>query len=68
MGGGAALEASKAAMGMLDQTAAQTTLMNAKASSEKMVTDTINGIADGYVDSATKASNAATSSAKSISF
>ena len=66
--GGEALAASMAAMEKMDQTAAMTTMMNAEFQSQKMVTDTVNAIANGQVDSANKAINAATQSGKSIQY
>ncbi|MDW6001954.1 ATP-dependent helicase HrpA [Vibrio mangrovi] len=68
MVGSAGLAASQAAMEMMDKVSAQTTMMNAAASTQKMQTDTMNSIANGRVDSATKASNAATQSSKSINY
>lgn len=66
--GGAGLQASIDAMKQLDSTAAATTKLNAQAQSDKMKTDTINGIMNGYVDSASKATNAATTASKSINY
>ena len=66
--GGAGLQASKDALALMDQTSAQTTRMNAAAQSEKMKTDTVNSIMNGYVDSANKANNAATQSSKAINY
>jgi hypothetical protein len=66
--GGAGLAASQSAMQMMDQVSAQTTTMNAAAQSQKMMTDTINSIANGRVDSASKANNAATQSGKAINY
>lgn len=67
-GGGAALQASQQAMQIMDKTAAETTLMNAKAQSDKMKTDTINNIMNGYMDSANKATNAATKGGQGIQY
>jgi hypothetical protein len=66
--GGAGLAASEASLKMLDQTSAQTTMMNAAAQSQKMKADTVNSIMNGYVDSANKANNAATQSGKAINY
>ena len=66
--GGAGLAASQSALQMLDQTSAQTTMMNATAQAQKMQTDTVNSIMNGYVDSANKANNAATQSGKAINY
>ncbi|MCA2016944.1 hypothetical protein LDJ79_12535 [Vibrio tritonius] len=66
--GGAGLAASQSALAMLDQTSAQTTMMNAAAQSQKMQADTVNSIMNGYVDSANKANNAATQSGKAINY
>ncbi|PPC77028.1 ATP-dependent helicase HrpA [Pokkaliibacter plantistimulans] len=66
--GGAGLQASQDALKQLDQTSAETTKMNAAAQSQKMKTDTINSIMNGYVDSANKANNAATQSGKAINY
>ena len=66
--GGESLAASMAAMEQMDQTAAMTTQMNAEFQSQKMVTDTVNAIANGQVDSANKAINAATQSGKAIQY
>ncbi|MBF8999081.1 MULTISPECIES: ATP-dependent helicase HrpA [Vibrio] len=66
--GGAGLAASQSALTMLDQTSAQTTMMNATAQAQKMQTDTVNSIMNGYVDSANKANNAATQSGKAINY
>ncbi|MCV4282468.1 ATP-dependent helicase HrpA [Pseudomonas capsici] len=68
MAGTASLGASMSAMTMMDQTAAATTMMNAQAQSNKMQTDTINGIASAYQDSATKAQNAAQQTGKAINY
>ncbi|MFJ4143899.1 ATP-dependent helicase HrpA [Pseudomonas sp. NPDC089734] len=68
MAGTASLGASMSAMTMMDQTAAATTMMNAEAQSNKMQTDTINGIASAYQDSATKAQNAAQQTGKAINY
>ncbi|GFM81910.1 hypothetical protein PSCICN_26020 [Pseudomonas cichorii] len=68
MAGTASLGASMSAMTMMDQTAAATTMMNAQAQSTKMQTDTINGIASAYQDSATKAQNAAQQTGKAINY
>lgn len=68
MAGTASLGASMSAMTMMDQTAAATTMMNAEAQSNKMKTDTINGIASAYQDSATKAQNAAQQTGKAINY
>ncbi|MGN7738570.1 ATP-dependent helicase HrpA [Pseudomonas sp. 22526] len=65
---GASLAASMAAQQQMDQTSAATTTMNAQAQSQKMMTDTINGIASAYQDSATKAQNAAQQTGKSINY
>ncbi|MFT0182975.1 MULTISPECIES: ATP-dependent helicase HrpA [unclassified Pseudomonas] len=65
---GASLGASMAAMQQLDATSAATTAMNAKAQSTKMVTDTVNSISQGAVDSATKATSGMTEAAKSIRY
>ncbi|MGR2741029.1 hypothetical protein ACUY1T_21485 [Billgrantia sp. Q4P2] len=66
--GGAGLAASQQALQMMDQTSAETTMMNAQAQSQKMKADTVNSIANGYVDSASKANNAATQSGKAINY
>jgi hypothetical protein len=66
--GGEGLAASMAAMEKMDQTAAMTTAMNAEFQTQKMMTDTLNAIANGQVDSANKAVNAATQSGKSIQY
>ncbi|RMQ45855.1 Hrp pili protein [Pseudomonas cichorii] len=68
MAGTASLGASMAAMTKMDATAAATTTMNAEAQSNKMQTDTINGIASAYQDSATKAQNAAQQTGKAINY
>ncbi len=66
--GGAGLAASQQALQMLDQTSAQTTMMNAQAQSQKMQADTVSSIMNSYVDSANKANNAATQSGKAINY
>ncbi|WP_219703115.1 hypothetical protein [Marinomonas lutimaris] len=66
--GGSGLQASQDALQMLDKTSAETTKMNAQAQSDKMKTDTVNSIMNGYVDSANKANNAATQSGKAINY
>ncbi|SHO56778.1 hypothetical protein [Vibrio quintilis] len=66
--GGAGLAASESALRILDETSAQTTMMNATAQADKMNTDTINSIMSGYTDSANKANNAATQSGKAINY
>ena len=66
--GGEGLAASMAAMEKMDQMSAQTTAMNAEFQSQKMMTDTVNAIANGQVDSANKAINAATQSGKAIQY
>lgn len=66
--GGEALQASQESLQMLDQVSAQTTRMNAQAQAQKLQTDTINSIMNGYVDSANKANNAATQSGKAINY
>lgn len=68
MAGTASLAASMAAQQQMDATAAATTTMNAQAQSTKMITDTINGIASAYQDSATKAQNAAQQTGKTINY
>ncbi|WP_368665200.1 hypothetical protein [Pseudomonas sp. R16(2017)] len=68
MAGTASLGASMAAMQQMDATAAATTTMNAQAQSNKMMTDTVNGIASAYQDSATKAQNAAQQTGKAINY
>ncbi|AHF67035.1 MULTISPECIES: hypothetical protein [Pseudomonas] len=68
MAGTASLGASMSAMTLMDSTAAATTMMNAEAQSNKMQTDTINGIASAYQDSATKAQNAAQQTGKAINY
>ncbi|BAP46087.1 ATP-dependent helicase HrpA [Pseudomonas baetica] len=68
MAGTASLGASMAAMTKMDATAAATTTMNAEAQSNKMMTDTVNGIASAYQDSATKAQNAAQQTGKAINY
>ncbi|WP_251010237.1 ATP-dependent helicase HrpA [Pseudomonas fluorescens] len=55
-------------MTKMDATAAATTTMNAEAQSNKMMTDTVNGIASAYQDSATKAQNAAQQTGKAINY
>lgn len=47
---------------------ADMTIQACIAQSEKMVVDTRNAIANGYVDSASKANNAATQSGQGINF
>lgn len=66
--GGSGLQASQDALQLLDKTSAETTKMNAQAQSDKMKTDTVNSIMNGYVDSANKANNAATQSGKAINY
>ncbi|PXF32320.1 ATP-dependent helicase HrpA [Pokkaliibacter plantistimulans] len=66
--GGQGLQASQDALQLLDKTSAETTKMNAAAQSDKMKTDTVNSIMNGYVDSANKANNAATQSGKAINY
>jgi hypothetical protein len=66
--GGSGLKASQDALQLLDKTSAETTKMNAQAQSDKMKTDTVNSIMNGYVDSANKANNAATQSGKAINY
>ncbi|MBX8496239.1 ATP-dependent helicase HrpA [Pseudomonas cichorii] len=68
MAGTASLGASMSAMTLMDSTAAATTMMNAQAQSTKMQTDTINGIASAYQDSATKSQNASLNTAKAINY
>lgn len=68
MAGAASLGASMAAQQMMDKTTAATTMMNAQAQSQKMMTDTINGITSAYQDSATKAQNAAQQTGKAINY
>lgn len=62
------VQASYAAMQKMDETMAQTTTMKAEADSNKLINDTMNSIMNGAMDSATKAGNAATKTAKSIQY
>ncbi len=66
--GGEGLAASMAAMEKMDKMSAQTTMMNAEFQSQKMMTDTVNAIANGQADSANKAINAATQTGKAIQY
>ncbi len=66
--GGEGLAASIEAMKKMDQMSAMTTKMNADFQAQKMQTDTMNAIANGQVDSANKAVNAATQSGKAIQY
>lgn len=66
--GGDALAASMAAMEKMEQTSAMTTMMNAEFQSQKMVSDTVNAIANGQADSANKAINAAVQTGKAIQY
>ncbi|AXW88859.1 ATP-dependent helicase HrpA [Lonsdalea britannica] len=60
--------ASLASMQTLDKTMAETTAMTTAAQSQKMKTDAMNSITDMQMDSASKAMNASTKTAKSIQF
>ena len=62
------LDASMEAMKLLQETSAETMTMNANFQAEKMMTDTMNAMANGQVDSANKAINAATQSGKAIQY
>ncbi|MDW6001955.1 hypothetical protein [Vibrio mangrovi] len=56
------------ALQLSEKMIAHTIIMNAEASAQKMKTDTSNSIANGYVDSSNKATNANTQSSKGINF
>ncbi|MHA6494956.1 ATP-dependent helicase HrpA [Pseudomonas borbori] len=62
------MAASTAAMAQMDATSAATTTMNAQFQSQKMITDTMNSIMQGAVDSGNKALNAASESGKAIRY
>ncbi|MFP8968061.1 hypothetical protein ACKC9G_15880 [Pokkaliibacter sp. CJK22405] len=68
LGSSKSLEASQDAMQQMDEASATATKMNAQFQSQKMITDTVNSIANGMVDSASKANNAATQSGKAINY
>ncbi|MGR2741028.1 hypothetical protein ACUY1T_21480 [Billgrantia sp. Q4P2] len=53
---------------LIDRTMSDMTIQACIVQSEKMVVDTRNAIANGYVDSASKANNAATQGGKGINF
>lgn len=56
------------ALQLSEKMIAHTIIMNAEASAQKMKTDTSNSIANGYVDSSNKSTNANTQSSKGINF
>ncbi|MEJ2418902.1 MAG: hypothetical protein P8Y45_18635 [Exilibacterium sp.] len=66
--GGLSLGASMAAQQMMDKTTAATTMMNATFQCQKMMTDTINSMANAAADSGSKALNASTQTGKSIQY
>ncbi|MFI8337667.1 hypothetical protein ACIF2S_16955 [Pseudomonas taetrolens] len=61
-------QASLKALKEQDELAARMTEMQSKAAQSKMRTDTNNAILSGFVDSANKASNTVSSSAKEIRY
>jgi hypothetical protein len=65
---GASLGASMAAMQQLDATSAAMTTMKAQFDSQKMVTDTVNAMSQGSMDTATKAISGMTEASKAIRY
>ncbi|KVV06788.1 MULTISPECIES: hypothetical protein [unclassified Pseudomonas] len=61
-------EASKKAMKLQDEAQARMTEMQSKAALSKIVTDGINAIMAGAIDSGNKASNTLSSSAKQVQY
>ncbi len=66
--GGASLAASMAMMQMQDQMSAATTVMQGMANMRKQMTDAVNSISQGQMDSASKATNAGHKAANEIQF
>ncbi|SCW62680.1 hypothetical protein SAMN03159488_02499 [Pseudomonas sp. NFIX10] len=66
--GGASLAASMAAMQQMDQTAAAMTTLKSQFDQQKLVADTMNAIAAGSMDSATKAITAMGEASKNIHY
>jgi hypothetical protein len=65
---GASMAASMAMMQMQDQMSAATTIMQGMANARKMLTDAVNSITQGQMDTANKGTNAGHKIANEIQF